>query len=123
ALQSVRFSTVAGEDLYSIYLNRDYANVKGMTLALTKRRARNGLLSASIDYTFQLAEGNRTDGDAFFFNFLSGRENEFELVPLSFDQRHIISSTVALTRPGNWSASFIGQYSTGYPYSPLILDE
>lgn len=123
ALQSVRFSTVAGEDLYSIYLNRDYANVKGMTLALTKRRAPNGLLSASVDYTFQLAEGNRTDGNAFFFNFLSGRENEFELVPLSFDQRHIISSTVTLSRPRNWSASFIGQYSTGYPYSPLILDE
>ncbi len=123
ALQQVRFSTIAGEDRYNIYLNRDYANVKGMTFALTKRRERNGLLSASIDYTFQLAEGNRTDGDAFFFNFLSGRENEFELVPLSFDQRHVIGSTVTLTRPGNWSASFVGQFATGYPYSPLIINE
>ncbi len=123
ALQQVRFSTVAGEDLYNIYLNRDYANVKGMTFALTKRRDPGGLLSATIDYTFQLAEGNRTDGNAFFFNFLSGRENEFELVPLSFDQRHVIGTTVTLTQPGNWSASFLGQFATGYPYSPLIINE
>ena len=123
ALQNIRFSTVSGEDQYSIYLNKDYANVKGVTFALTKRRPRNGYLSANVDYTFQIAEGNNNDANAFFFNFLSGRENEFELVPLDFDQRHIISSTVTLSDPGNWSASFISQYSTGYPYTPLLLDQ
>ncbi|NND72246.1 MAG: TonB-dependent receptor plug domain-containing protein [Rhodothermales bacterium] len=123
ALQNIRFSTVSGEDQFSIYLNKDYANVKGVTFALTKRRPRNGYLSANIDYTYQVAEGNNDDSNAFFFNFLSGRENEFELVPLDYDQRHIISSTVTLSDPGNWSASFIGQYSTGYPYTPLLLDQ
>jgi outer membrane receptor protein involved in Fe transport len=123
ALQNIRYSTIAGEDQYSIYLNKDYANVKGVTFSLTKRRPRNGMLSASIDYTFQTAEGNNSDAGAFFFNFLSGKENEFEIIPLDFDQRHVISSTVTLSRPGNWSASFIGQYATGYPYSPLILDQ
>ncbi|MBX2822227.1 MAG: TonB-dependent receptor [Rhodothermaceae bacterium] len=123
ALQRVRFSTVAGEDVYNIYLNKDYANVRGVTFALTRRRERNGLLSANIDYTFQVAEGNNDDPDAFFFNFLSGREDEFEIVPLDFDQRHILSSTVTLTKPGNWGASFIGQFSTGYPYTPLLIDQ
>ena len=123
ALQNIRYSTVAGEDQYSIYLNKDYANVRGVTFALTKRRAPDGLLSATVDYTFQNAEGNNNDSNAFFFNFLSGRENEFELVPLDFDQRHIISSTVTLSKPRNWSASFISQFSTGYPYTPLLLDQ
>ena len=123
ALQRVRFSTVAGEDVYNIYLNKDYANVRGVTFALTRRRERSGLLSATVDYTFQVAEGNNNDADAFFFNFLSGREDEFEIVPLDFDQRHIISSTVALTNPGNWGASFIGQFSTGYPYTPVLIDQ
>ncbi|MEZ4700243.1 MAG: TonB-dependent receptor [Rhodothermales bacterium] len=123
ALQQIRFSTIAGEDVYNIYLNRDYANVRGVTFALTRRRGRDDLLSATLDYTFQLAEGNNNDPDAFFFNFLSGRENEFEIVPLDFDQRHILSSTVSLTKPGNWGASFIGQFSTGYPYTPLLLDQ
>lgn len=123
ALQNVRYSTIAGEDQFSIYLNKDYANVKGVTFSLTKRRPRNGYLSANVDYTFQIAEGNNDDANAFFFNFLSGNENEFELVPLDFDQRHIVSSTVTLSDPGNWSASFISQFSTGYPYTPLLLDQ
>ena len=123
ASQRIRFSTIAGEDQYNIFLNRDYANVRGITFALTRRRDRGGLLSANIDYTFQLAEGNNNDSNSFFFNSLSGRENELEIIPLDFDQRHIISSTVSLTKPGNWGASFIGQFSTGYPYTPLLLDQ
>ncbi|MDX1430192.1 MAG: TonB-dependent receptor, partial [Rhodothermales bacterium] len=123
AVQNVQFSTVSGESNYRVFLNKDYANVRGVTFALTKRRPRNGLLSATIDYTFQNAEGNNSDAGAFFFNFLSGRENELELIPLDFDQRHIISSTVTLTRPSSWSVSFIGSFSTGYPYTPNLIDQ
>ena len=106
-----------------MYQNKDYANVKGVTFALTKRRPRGGLLSATVDYTFQIAEGNNTDASAFFFNYLSGRETELELVPLGFDQRHMISSTVTLSRPGNWGLSVIGQFGTGYPYTPTLIDQ
>ena len=123
ATQTIRYSTVAGEDLYSIQLNRDYAAIKGVTFSLTKRRSRNGLLSATLDYTYQVAEGNNISTNAFFFNVLSGRENELELVPLSFDQRHIISSTITLTKPRNWGLSFIGQAATGYPYTPMLIDQ
>ena len=123
APQNVQFSTVSGQSNYAIYLNKDYANVRGVTFALTKRRAPNGLLSATIDYTFQNAEGNNNDAGAFFFNFLSGRENELEIVPLDFDQRHIVSSTVTLSKPGNWNISVIGSFSTGYPYTPSLIDQ
>ena len=123
ALQLIRYSTIAGEDLYNIYLNKAYANVTGLTVALTKRRSRTGLLSATVDYTFQIAEGSDDDANRFFFNRLSGRENELEVVPLPFDQRHVLSSTVTVARAGNWSISFNGQFATGYPYSPLILDQ
>ena len=123
AVQTIRFSTIAGEDLYSIYLNRDYANVKGVTFALTKRRSRTGMVSATLDYTFKIVEGNNNQSNAFFFNSLSGRENELELIPLRHDQRHILSSTLTLTKPGKWGASFISSYSTGYPYTPLLFDQ
>ncbi|MDX1488593.1 MAG: TonB-dependent receptor, partial [Acidiferrobacterales bacterium] len=89
ALQTVIHSTIAGENQYNIYLNKDYANVKGVTFALTKRRGRGGLVSATVDYTFQVAEGNEDDAGEFFFSFLSGRENELKIVPLDFDQRHV----------------------------------
>ncbi len=123
ATQTIRFSTIAGQDQYSIRLNRDYANVKGITFALTRRRPRDGLLSATLDYGFQVAEGNRTDSDAFFFNTLSGRENELEVIPLGFDVRHTFSSTVTLSKAGDWSMGIISQFTTGYPYTPLLIDQ
>jgi len=123
ALQRLRFSTIPGEDALRMYSNKDYANVKGITFALTKRRSRTGLLSANIDYTFLVAKGNNDDTDAFFYNLISGREDEFELVPLDFDQRHVLSGTVTLSRPNNWGLSFIGQIASGYPYSPEIIDQ
>ena len=123
ARQRIRYSTIAGEDQYNIWLNKAYANVKGVTVSVTKRRAPNGVLSATVDYTFQVAEGSDDDANQFFFNRLSGRESELEVVPLDFDQRHVISSTVTLSRPRNWGVSFIGQFATGYPYSPLLFDQ
>ena len=123
ALQLVRYSTIAGEDLYNIYLNKAYANVTGITVSFTKRRASQGFLAATVDYTFQIAEGSDDDANRFFFNRLSGRENELEVVPLTFDQRHVLSSTVTISRSRSWGLSFNGQFSTGYPYSPLILDQ
>jgi outer membrane receptor protein involved in Fe transport len=123
ALQNIQFSTIPGEDSYAVYLNKDYANVKGITFALTKRRSRTGLLSANIDYTFMIAEGNNNDSGAFFFNFLSGREDEFEIVALDWDQTHNLAATISLTRPNNWGMSFIARLASGYPYSPEIIDQ
>jgi outer membrane receptor protein involved in Fe transport len=123
ALQTIRFSTISGEDVYSIYQNRDYANVKGVTFALTSRRPRGGMVSANVDYTFQIAEGNNTDANSFFFNSLSGKETELEIVPLSFDQRHVLSSTVTISPGPAWGISLIGQLRGGYPYTPLLIDQ
>ena len=45
---------------YTMYVNRDYANSRGVTLSVTKRPSH--LLSLNFAYTFQVAEGiNSTD--------------------------------------------------------------
>ena len=121
--QQIRYSTIPGEDVYNLYVNKNYANVKGVTFALTKRRSRDGLVSATVDYTYQIAEGDNDDTNAAFFNFLSGRETELEVIPLDFDQRHIVSTTVTVSDPTSWGISVIGRFSTGYPYSPLLLEQ
>ncbi|MDQ7040266.1 MAG: TonB-dependent receptor [Rhodothermus sp.] len=120
-LQTVQFRT-ASDPLYRIYLNKDYANVKGLTFSLIKRRGRHDRLSLSLDYTFQIAEGNRDDPNAFYFNFLSGRETPLELVPLDFDQRHVVSGVVTYG-PADWGITLKGQFATGYPYTPEIINQ
>jgi hypothetical protein len=84
-----------------------------------KRRSADDLLSATLDYTFQVSEGQRTEpDDEIFFNQQQGRLSETYLVPLNWDRSHTITSTVALTQPNDWSVSMIGYVRTGTPYTP-----
>ena len=121
ALQTIKYeSQKFGPSQYSVYLNKDYGQVRGFTLNLTKRYDPQTHLSAWIDYTFQIAEGNDVRAGAFFFNALAGYEEEKIIVPLSWDQRHVLNATVTFSVPRNWGISFIGRVASGWPYTPDI---
>ena len=79
-------------------------------------------LSAFLDYSYQTTEGNSTSSGSFFFNALTGEEEEKKIVSLSWDQSHVFNSTISITEPGpkGWGLSFIGKLSTGWPYTPNI---
>ncbi len=119
ALQQIR---VAGDKTYLKYVNKDYGNIKGITFSLTKRRTANDLLGATLDYTFQVAEGNETGADAFFLDLSSGRQSEKIPVFLNWDQTHTLNATVSVGEMGNWNISIVGKFGTGLPYSPVIFD-
>ncbi|UCE20191.1 MAG: TonB-dependent receptor [Gemmatimonadota bacterium] len=105
-------------DRYARYVNRDYGNVRGVTFSLTRRQA--GYLSASIDYTYQVAEGNASDPDAVFWDNQSEppQESEKQVVPLDWDQTHTLNFTVTLSEAGNWGVSLLGRMGSGLPYTP-----
>jgi outer membrane receptor protein involved in Fe transport len=113
--------TARGDLSYSLLTNLSYANTRGISISLLKRRSPGDLLSATLDYTFQVAEGNRTlPTDEIFFNEQQGRLSETYLVPLDFDRSHTITSTVALSQPNDWSISMIGYLRAGTPYTPAF---
>jgi outer membrane receptor protein involved in Fe transport len=121
ALQSIRYESARlGPSSYNVYLNKDYGAVKGFTLSLNKRYDPDTHLSASIDYTFQQAEGNSVRDGAFFFSALSGIDEEKQIVPLSWDQRHVLNATVMIGEPNNWGLSLIGKVGSGWPHTPNI---
>lgn len=103
---------------YARYINRDYGNVRGITIAFDKRST--GYLSASIDYTYQVAEGNASDPDATFWDNQSipPRESEKQVVPLDWDQTHTLNLSVTLSKSSSWGLSIIGRYGSGLPYTP-----
>lgn len=106
---------------YKILTNLAYSNVKGITLSLLKRRSTEGLLSATLDYTFQIAEGNRTQPqDDLFFSEASGKQTETYLVPLEFDRPHLINGTVTLSDPQSWSVGLTYNIQAGTPYTPAL---
>jgi len=108
-------------EYYFQYINSDYGNVRGFTVSLDQRMVNN--VAASIDYTYQIAEGNASDPDAVYSDITSNlpRVPEKEVVYLDWDQRHIITGNVLFGVPNNWTVSLIGRYSSGYPYTPTDI--
>jgi outer membrane receptor protein involved in Fe transport len=120
ALQQIR---VSGDETYLKYVNKDYGNIKGVILSFLKRKSRNDLLGVTVDYTFQVAEGNDTSSDAFFLDLSSGRQSEKVPVYLSWDQTHTLNSTINVGRTGDWNTAMVVRFGTGLPYTPQIFAE
>lgn len=121
-IQTRRFfaGEVGADKEFNVVTNVSYANVKGFTISLLKRRAPGGLLSASLDYTFQVAEGASDNPLSFAIETRSGRDAEQKFVPLAHDRTHTVNATFTLGKPGNWSISAIGNLWTGTPYTPSL---
>jgi outer membrane receptor protein involved in Fe transport len=118
-IYSQRIITARGDKSYSVLTNLAYANTRGITISLLKRRSPKDLLSATLDYTFQVAEGNRTEPvEEVFYNEQSGELSQTYLVPQTFDRLHTLTGTLMLSQPDNWAASFVGYWRTGTPYTP-----
>jgi outer membrane receptor protein involved in Fe transport len=120
ALQEIRIST---SESYYKYVNKDYANIKGITFSLTKRKLPDDLFGATLDYTFQVAEGNQITASAFFLDLSSGRQSEKIPVPLDWDQNHTLNGTITFGRSKDWTLSLVGSISTGLPYTPVLFEQ
>lgn len=106
---------------YRILTNLAYSNVRGVTLSFLKRRGPGEMFSATLDYTFQIAEGNRTEPqEDLFFSEASGKQTETFLVPLSFDRTHLINGTFTLSDPSSWTLGVIYNIQAGTPYTPAL---
>ena len=121
ALQSIRYNSPNyGPSNYSIYLNKDYGSARGLTLSLTKRYDPVSRTSLWVDYTYQKSEGNSVNSGSFYFSALSGIEEEKLIVPLSWDQSHLLNTTLIIGDPSKTTLGLIGKIATGWPYTPSI---
>jgi outer membrane receptor protein involved in Fe transport len=120
ALQQIRVSTSVS---YYKYVNKDYGNIKGITFSLNKRKLPSDLFGASVDYTFQVAEGNDTDANSFFLDVSSGRQSEKLPVPLQWDQTHTLNGVITFGGERDWMVTFVGTLGTGLPYSPQLFQQ
>ena len=117
ALEQIR---VSSSETYFKYVNKDYGNIKGITFSLTKRKTADELFGATLDYTFQAAEGNETNTDAFFIDLSSGRQSEKVPVYLTWDQTHTINSAVFVGAKEDWNLTLVARFGTGLPYTPEL---
>ena len=130
-----RIAPGAGENFqlayYGRYTNRDYGNVRGVTLAF-ERRARSGAagragLGLNVDYTFQVAEGSASNPrDVLLLEGASnGRTPPTQLSPLDWDRRHQLNVRLSVGEADKrfGLVSVVGRLGSGLPYTPTQADE
>jgi outer membrane receptor for ferrienterochelin and colicin len=109
-----------GSAKYSKYTNSDFGFVRGIVLTLTKRFSAG--LSATVDYTYQVARGSASDPAQARNALASGSLPEVQLTPLNWDQRNTLNVTASYAG-SEWGASFIMQYGSGAPYTPRAQED
>ena len=105
---------------YGTWVNRDYANIKGVTLALNQRVSRN--LTFGFDYTYSMAEDSNSDPASEFFAALSRNDTTGTalarfLTPTNWDRTHVFNSSLFYSG-GNWGFNLLQRFSSGLPYTP-----
>ena len=103
---------------YSRLDNIDFGNVTGFTLSLDQRRV--GLLSSTLDYTWQMAQGNSSNPQEAAQLAQAHQDSRPRTVPFNWDQRHTLNLTVELSDPQSYALSAIVRYASGQPFTPSI---
>jgi outer membrane receptor protein involved in Fe transport len=120
-----QLSSSIGFDVTMFYKDiRDWAGAGPKTTAyytfsVTKRMSNH--FSANADYTFQYAEGTYTNPYDAFTALQNNADRRISLIPMGYDQRHTLNGNITFSHDfgiGPLSATLLGQYRTGNPYTP-----
>ncbi|MFQ6607368.1 MAG: TonB-dependent receptor plug domain-containing protein [Fidelibacterota bacterium] len=109
---------LGGGASYYTFVNKDYSNVRGVTINLDKRYSQ--LWALNLNYTFQIAEGSNSNPSDEFGAVLANREPPRSIIPLDWDQKHTVNGNIYVGS-GPWGVTLIGRYGSGYPYTPQIV--
>jgi len=106
-------------NLVNQWTNRDYASARGFEINIRKRFS--GTFMADVSYSYGVATGVASDPNLEQqLNFLYLPISE---QPLNWDQRHTISATSTIAKPGHWQVNMIWTFGTGLPYTPWNRDQ
>ncbi|MDD8017156.1 MAG: TonB-dependent receptor [Bacteroidota bacterium] len=116
-LLATNVGSLSNGAVYAYYTNRDYGNVRGINFTLKKRLS--NLYAYSIDYTYQVAEGNASSPAQTYLNYRSEAQEQKQVVFLDWDQPHTLRGTLDYSE-NNWQVGIVGKLESGYPYTPAL---
>ncbi len=114
---------------YTLYVNEDYANIKGFEVTLDVRPS--SYFSGGLTYTYSIAKGSASSETEQY----PGTEESTQLYYLDFDRPHVFNASGTYTIPNNegpkifnspvfenMDISLILKASSGAPYTPSGRD-
>ncbi len=105
---------------YIIYTNEDFGTVQGIDVTLKRDFVAN--FGFAINYTYQVARGNRSFAMQGFFDVYTGLPERMKEYYLDFDRRHTLSSTFQYQFSKMGSAGVNFRLASGLPYTPYISE-
>jgi outer membrane receptor protein involved in Fe transport len=117
-LLGVQFISTYNDADYARLTNVDFGNVIGVTVSLDQRAI--GLFSASMDYTWQVAQGNSSKPEETATRAEAGQDPRPRLLPFDWDQRHTLNLTLTMARPDAYTASLLVRVTSGQPFTPTV---
>jgi outer membrane receptor for ferrienterochelin and colicin len=110
-------SAASATQYYTEFVNKDYANSRGVTLTVNKRLS--DMFTFNLSYTFQTAEGVNSSPDEEQGALVSNNEPSKILTPLDWDQTHTVNFSLGVGQE-DWGLYALGRYGSGLPYTPVI---
>lgn len=114
---------------YTLYVNEDYANMKGFEINLEAKSEKH--FSGGLTYTFSIAKGSASSETEQY----PGTQESTKLYFLNFDKTHVFNASGTYRIPASKGPSLFGKYilensdyslifraSSGYPYTPSGRD-
>ena len=103
----------------NVYVNGDYASSRGLDFTLIKRFTHG--FGWELNYSYGHATGTASDPNR-ALQVEGNLRDQFKPTseqPLRWDQRHTFSANVSLSDEKTWHASFVYQFGSGFPYTPV----
>jgi outer membrane receptor protein involved in Fe transport len=105
---------------YIVYTNEDFGSVQGFDITV-KRRLTAGF-GFSLNYTYQIARGNRSFAMQGFYDVYSGLPERMKEYYLDFDRRHTVAGVLNVSFNELGGAGMNLKASSGLPYTPYISE-
>ncbi|MFH0989676.1 MAG: TonB-dependent receptor [bacterium] len=118
-LLGVEFVSTYTAAEYARLTNVDFGEVEGFTLAIDYRSGE--LLSASVDYSYQITTGNSSDPRETATRAAGGEDPRPRKAPLAWDQRHTLNANLIISERENYSITALARFGSGQPYTPTVL--
>ncbi|NOY61067.1 MAG: TonB-dependent receptor [Calditrichaeota bacterium] len=127
-LLGIEILTLSNAATFYRYVNKEYANSMGFTIAFNQGLA-GGILSSRVDYTYMIAKGSASNAETLRdISVIAGHgKGAYNLAIrkinyLNWDQTHTLNASVTIHPTPTWNIAAIGQIGSGLPFTPATLD-
>lgn len=105
---------------YIIYTNEDFGSVQGFDVTIKRKLVSR--FGFNINYTYQIARGNRSFAMQGFYDVYTGLPERIKEYYLDFDRRHTVAGilNIAFNDLGGMGLNF--KAASGLPYTPYISE-